>query len=84
MSDLSRENTNTSLGTPSTGGKKRKPKSRVSFKGDEPANNAPPTRAEIMKAELEKMKRRDEEEEKKHQEHRRQVGVFGSDGCVIN
>lgn len=72
MSDLSREDTNTSLSTPSTGGKKRKPKSRVSFKGEEATPLAPPTRAELMRRELEKMRRRDEEEDRRQREYKSQ------------
>lgn len=47
----------------------KKGKSRVSFVEVE----KPKTRLDIMKAELEQMRRRDEEKERLHEEHRQQV-----------
>ena len=54
-------------------GGKRLTKKSVSFVDDEKVKPKQPTRLDVMKAELDKMRRRDEEIERREKEHRRMV-----------
>ena len=56
-------------------GGRRLTKKSVSFVDEEKAKPKQPTRLDIMKAELEKMRRRDEELERREKEHRKMVHV---------
>ena len=69
--DLPRDDTSSSLST-GTLKKGKKAKSRVSFQGDT-SEKKPKTRLEIMKAELERMRRRDEDKERHYREYRDSV-----------
>ena len=54
-------------------GNKRLTKKSVSFVDDDIVKPKPPSRLDIMKSELERMRRRDEEIDRREKEHRRLV-----------
>ena len=57
-------------------GGKRLTKKSVSFVDEERVKPKKPTRLDIMKSELEKMRRRDEEIERREKEHRKMVSKW--------